>query len=112
MIKKVLVAAIVAVFVPTIIFAQAPIDKPQAQTKTTVKSVQKAERWGSATLTMKDDKGNITTKTAKYPIADQAALKASGIQTKENCWNWCRKVCDGYGVCWLSCGLTCSPWTK
>lgn len=73
--------------------------------KAIVESKPQVQRWGSATLTMTDDKGITTTKTEKYPIVDKATT-----QEFKSCWNWCEKVCDGYGVCWLSCGLSCSPW--
>lgn len=77
--------------------------------KAIVESQPQAQKWGEATLIMKDDKGNvILNRTEKYPIIDPT-IKAVPFN---NCWDWCRTVCDGYGVCWVSCGWACSPWTK
>lgn len=85
-----------------------------AEEMETAELKSKIQRWGTATLTMTDDQGKVTTETGEYPIIDQATVNSPDFQAAttefDNCWNFCRKVCDGYGVCWVSCGLTCSPW--
>jgi hypothetical protein len=68
-------------------------------------------KWGQATLILKDENGKIIMdKTEKYPmLANKSVTAAADFN---NCWDFCRRVCDGYGVCWLSCGTHCSPWFK
>jgi hypothetical protein len=74
-------------------------------------SEPKVKNWGEATLILKDEKGQVIgQKSVKYPIPDASMVKAG--DAPNNCWEYCRNVCDGYGVCWLSCGWHCSPWTK
>lgn len=86
-------------------------DQSQSDKKAITETTPQVQKWGEATLIIKDDKGNvISTRTEKYPIIDQP-IKATAVDF-DNCWNFCKKVCDGYGVCWLSCGLHCSPWTR
>lgn len=114
MIRALSFAAIVAMTLPIVSLAQTSAGKPQATTKAIAKSEPQVQRWGTATLTMTDDKGKTTTKTEKYPIIDKATTNTpafmAATQEFNNCWDWCKRVCDGYGVCWLSCGTTCSPW--
>lgn len=117
--KAMLLFTIFIIFLPRISVAQTTDDKSQANKKATIESISEIQKWGEATLIIKDDKGNvILNRTEKYPNADPAKVNADSNQKydpanwNENCWNWCRKVCDGYGVCWVSCGLSCSPWTK
>jgi hypothetical protein len=111
--KKFLFAILFSTCLPTASIAQVPVDKSQPSVKAEVKSEPKVQRWGSATLIMKDDKGNVLlNRTEKYPIVTDSNLKYDPSNWNENCWDWCRKVCDGYGVCWVSCGISGSPWTK
>lgn len=68
--------------------------------------------WGSATLTLRDQNGKvIARKSVKYPIPN-ASMVVRAADAPNNCWEYCRNVCDGYGVCWLSCGWHCSPWPR
>lgn len=107
--KTLLTFIILTALLPNVSTAQSAKDKLQADKKTNAELKSSVKKWGEATLIMKDDKGNvILNRTEKYPIIDPA-VKAVAF---DNCWNWCRNVCDGYGVCWVSCGWHCSPWTK
>jgi len=108
--KKILLAIIIfTTLFPILSVAQTTKDKSQGDKNAIVESVPKVQKWGEATLIIKDDNGNVIfNKTEKYPIID-STIKAEPFN---NCWDWCRRVCDGYGVCWVSCGWHCSPWTK
>lgn len=108
--RKMLVSFIFVALLPSLSVAQTT--KGQTDKKGVVNpEAQKIQKWGEATLTVKDEKGKVVLmKTEKYPILEP---KASATATDfDNCWNFCRRVCDGYGVCWVSCGLHCSPWTR
>lgn len=112
--KKLVLAAIFAIALPITSLAQATADKAQTTAKSTSDPKSQIQRWGTATLTMTDDQGKTVTKTEKYPIIDKATASTptfkAATQDFNNCWDWCKRVCDGYGVCWLSCGTSCSPW--
>ncbi len=110
--KTLLILVIFAMLAPALGYAQTIIGQSQGNKNAIVKSHPQVKKWGKATLIVKDEKGKvILNQTEIYPIIDPATIKASS-QAPDNCWNWCRKVCDGYGVCWLSCGWHCSPWPK
>lgn len=101
--KKLFILAVFVASIPNISVAQTAGDKAQA----TIASEPQIQKYGKATLIMKDDKGRIVlNKTERYPIISSKRIEFT------NCWDTCLKMCDGYGVCWVSCGLTCSPWTK
>jgi hypothetical protein len=42
---------------------------------------------------------------------DQTMVVPGVIPVGDNslCWDWCRNVCDGYGVCWVQCFTRCAP---
>ena len=88
---------------------QLKTQESKADKSSTVDLKSQVQKWGEATLIMKDDKGNvILNKTEKYPIIDKTVKEVPF----NNCWDYCKRVCDGYGVCWVSCGWHCSPWTR
>jgi hypothetical protein len=94
----------------TIVAAANDLYHADTQSSTNATSV-KPNKWGVATLTLKDEKGKVVLqKTEKYPIVDLQTFQAAG--DFNNCWDWCHRTCDGYGVCFVSCGVHCSPWTK
>ena len=70
------------------------------------------ERWVKSTAPMTMPDGKVMKKSVEYPVF-AGTKKAKIIPVSEpfnNCWDWCRRVCDGYGVCWVTCGTKCSGW--
>jgi hypothetical protein len=69
------------------------------------------ERWERSTALMRAPDGSMVKKTVEYPVfKGEKRARISKAAEFNNCWDWCRRVCDGYGVCWLECGTHCSGW--
>ena len=66
----------------------------------------KVERWETGVVITKNNQGKPIKKSFKYPIVSRSLLQPVGDNNL--CWDWCKKVCDGYGICWVECFPRCS----
>jgi len=72
---------------------------------------RQVERWERSTALMRGPDGSMVKKTVEYPVfKGEKRARISKAAEFNNCWDWCRRVCDGYGVCWVECGVHCSGW--
>ena len=63
-------------------------------------------RWETGVMVTKDRDGKEVRQEYRYPILDLS----HGVHTLGDgqlCWQVCKKMCDGYGACWLSCAYHC-----